>query len=194
MNGDQDLNKLLDGYAMVSSYESMSSDFVGVKIFIKSPKHDFRKDDDGAFEISERAGAIVEFVRRRRVEMDPQTEKNKAELKSQFEMIFLKAGLQHIFMEEIPNQYWSYPPGDPRPMPHYAIERPWYIVTTRVGHVTIGWRKRVINIDWSKSLIKTGGDALFPNEDVTRGECYIHASSNDKAIEYLSVLGGLVKP
>lgn len=66
--------------------------------------------------------------------------------------------------------------------------RKWLEVTTRKGIIVIGWRKRVINIDWSMSDIKKNAYDLFPDEDVTKGNCYIHAWGINKAKEYIDVL------
>lgn len=67
---------------------------------------------------------------------------------------------------------------------------PWFLVTTSDGDIRIGWRKRVINIEWLDSY-KLFSET-FNNEDVTRGfgkyqdnSRFIHAWSVDKCIEYL---------
>lgn len=63
----------------------------------------------------------------------------------------------------------------------------WFIIKTNDGDIKIGWRKRVIQIEWLKNYkpFKFNGE----NEDVTKEfsnkERYIHAYSTDKAIEYL---------
>lgn len=79
-----------------------------------------------------------------------------------------------IFVQEIPNEYWN-----------EDVHNPWLIVTTKKGHIKIGWRKRVIVIDWSASIIEAESDTLFPDEDVTKGEKYIHAWGYEKAQEYI---------
>lgn len=79
-----------------------------------------------------------------------------------------------IFVEEIQNEYSS------------DIQRPWFIVTTPAGRIKIGWRKRVINIDWSDSTIEQTTKELFESEDVTKGEKYIHAWGIEKAQEYVN--------
>jgi hypothetical protein len=85
-----------------------------------------------------------------------------------------------IFVEEIPNEYSSW-------------DANWLMVTTKVGHFKVGYRSKVINIDWSKTTVKGSGKQLFPNEDVTKGgDCwdtggkqYIHAWSLEKGREYI---------
>lgn len=65
---------------------------------------------------------------------------------------------------------------------------PWFRIefknSTGSHEITIGWRRSVINIDWSKSnkdLL-----SLFENEDVTKADSFIHAHSRKKATEYLT--------
>lgn len=65
----------------------------------------------------------------------------------------------------------------------------WFIVSTPHGDIKIGWRKRVINIEWLDNYNTFAEN--FESEDVTKGGNleglrYIHAWSIDKAIEYLS--------
>lgn len=50
--------------------------------------------------------------------------------------------------------------------------------------ITIGWRKRVIHIDWTATGKKLPD--LFPTERVTKEPTYIHAYGYDKAAEYLT--------
>ena len=70
---------------------------------------------------------------------------------------------------------------------------PWVMVTTQKGRVKLGWRKRVINIDWSESDIVADGREIFKDEDVTTGEKYIHAWGCEKAVEYLKKLNSISK-
>ncbi|MEI8097156.1 MAG: hypothetical protein WCG73_03560 [Candidatus Moraniibacteriota bacterium] len=104
---------------------------------------------------------------------------------AQYERIFEKAGFKELDVRLLatPNQYCSNGP-DCCPS--------WYNVNTIYGTgILIGWRKRVINIDWSQ----WGYDLsyLFPNEDVTKWEGGIHAWGEEKAIEYLSKIAAEVK-
>jgi hypothetical protein len=64
---------------------------------------------------------------------------------------------------------------------------PWYKVTTRKGVITLGWRKRVIEISWEPS-VNNEADELFPGEDVTKIGRTIHAWGYDKAKQYISRL------
>jgi hypothetical protein len=75
-------------------------------------------------------------------------------------------------MEEIPNEYSTQP---------WAVNTPWYLVTTSKGRIKVGWRKRVIQIDWSDAPIDKDGEKLFIAEDVTKGTSFIHAWDYDRA-------------
>ena len=97
--------------------------------------------------------------------------------KEEMQAILLLAGIKVISSQEIMNKYW------PRTSNYYEciISNPWWFVTTDIGVITIGWRKRVIHIDWSTTDMK----CLIGPDDVTKDETFIHAWSEEKAIEYL---------
>mgnify|MGYP003405232312 CR=1 FL=1 len=65
---------------------------------------------------------------------------------------------------------------------------PWYIFYTKKGPLKVGWRKRVINLDWSGFPVKMSADELFPGEDVTKGNHYIHAWGFEKLEQYVGAL------
>jgi hypothetical protein len=95
---------------------------------------------------------------------------------SEFRKIFENAGFQTVEMEGIPNKYC--------PCERCA---PWFNVRTEFGTIVIGWRKRVINIDWTGVKPKRGKlISLFKDEDVTKGDGGIHAWGWEKAQDYLT--------
>jgi hypothetical protein len=107
------------------------------------------------------------------------------EYKEKYKVLFNEAGFNNIEITSVPNQYCS--------CDHCE---PWYNVKTPQGNILIGWRKRVINIDW-EGLVKPFPNAketnkkiknLFVKEDVTKGETYIHAWGWEKAAEYLTLI------
>lgn len=66
--------------------------------------------------------------------------------------------------------------------------RPWLIVTTAKGRILVGWRKRVIVLDWEGSTIETNAETMFPNEDTTKDGRMVHAWGYSKLKEYIDVL------
>jgi hypothetical protein len=79
---------------------------------------------------------------------------------------------------------------------------PWWLVQTKYGLIKIGWRKRVINIEWDDTPYRAGeskfwddrpidneyGDYKFTKNNVTQGPTHVHAWGYAKAVEYLQHL------
>lgn len=65
-----------------------------------------------------------------------------------------------------------------------AHREPWWFVKTPYGWIEIGWRKRVILIDWTDC----GGPHEVTADDVTKHGTLVHAWSTAKALEYLTRL------
>lgn len=89
------------------------------------------------------AATMRESIRQNPVEMA-----NAAEERRQLLALFHEP----IFVEELPNGYCGR---------YCCAHRPWFKVTTSVGRIIIGWRKRVISIDWSESTMSpTPGERM----------------------------------
>jgi hypothetical protein len=98
--------------------------------------------------------------------------------------IFALAGIAVQSLYEIKNEYASNR-GDP-----------WWLVKTKWGLIKIGWRKRVINIDWSDTPLRIKKDAireyefhmmpLVVNENITQDDVSIHAWSYGDAVKYVT--------
>lgn len=85
-----------------------------------------------------------------------------------------------VYVKRIPNEYCN---------DYCCVNRPWLKVTTHKGVIKIGWRKRVIVIDWSESdIVHISGTSLFKDENVTSWDKGIHAWGYEKAKEYLKRL------
>ena len=82
--------------------------------------------------------------------------------------VFTLAGIKVIKVWDIKNGYGG-------------EEADWLLVNTELGMITLGWRRRVIAIDWEE----TGIRCTVPDE-VTKGPFNVHAWSYVKAVEYLS--------
>lgn len=94
-----------------------------------------------------------------------------ARMEAKFGFAIEMAGYEGVQLIAVPNQYGS---GD--------YLGPWYEVRTSVGWITIGWRRRVIQIDWSQ----TGRDLEHLFEDAgTKAAHYVHAYDYRQASEYL---------
>jgi hypothetical protein len=59
---------------------------------------------------------------------------------------------------------------------------PWWLIKTEYGFIKIGWRKRVIHIEWSDTTIR----AIVTKDELTKAVDYVHAYSVAKAVEYLT--------
>lgn len=94
-----------------------------------------------------------------------------------FDKVFAEAGYTQAVLTSIPNEYC----GDP------TCCGPWFLVRTEVGNFKVGWRKRVINLEWAGEGIgpKRNLLSLFRREDVTKDPNHIHAWGREKLIDYL---------
>jgi len=97
----------------------------------------------------------------------------------EFKLIFFKAGIDYIVVENVPNEYC----GDPA----CSVCSDWFIFHTDYGKIKIGWRKRVMNIDWS-DIGNVNGEELFKGSDVTYGKTYRHAWDEKSAVNDLKKL------
>jgi len=93
--------------------------------------------------------------------------------------IFKSAGFETIHVEIIDSGYCG---------ESCCYKFPWIIATTPKGCIKLGWRKRVMNLDWSDSDLEINAEEMFKDEKTTKGEKYIHCWSKEKAIEYLKKL------
>lgn len=99
--------------------------------------------------------------------------------REEVEALFKLADIPVEKIWEISNKYW---PDTPQ---YTDIRRnnPWWLVKTiPYGMFEIGWRKRVIQIDWSD----TGKYTTVTADDVTKNGTMVHAWSYAKAVEYLT--------
>jgi hypothetical protein len=104
--------------------------------------------------------------------------------------VFLLSGLKVNQFYKIENKYW----------PDAYVEQkkndPWWLAQTEFGMIEIGWRKRVISIDWTntgmklKNLPNEGflGEQGITSDDTTKWPGGIHAWGYSKAVEYLHAL------
>ena len=93
---------------------------------------------------------------------------------------FLLAGIRVDAVDELANGYW------PRTPDYLELREssPWWLVTTEYGAIVIGWRKRVIDIDWSRTALRE----IVTSDDVTKSETHVHAWNAHNALKYLCAL------
>lgn len=63
---------------------------------------------------------------------------------------------------------------------------PWFDFVTPFGIIMVGARKRFYNLDWQPTGCSF--PRLFSDEDVTQGDTFVHAWTQEKLIEYLERL------
>lgn len=161
-------------YVLVADYESYGSyGTYGVKIEVALGR---KLSWSESCEIRGTAAKIAEDLAAESLRIDPNVIAARATEKQW--LLGLFGPNEAIFVEEIPNGYitdWT------------TRNRPWFRVTTRKGPITLGWRKRVIEITWADT-VNGRAEALFPNEAVTKYNLLIHAYGYDKAREYIQKL------
>lgn len=183
------MNRDTDGYEFVHGEESSYGDgsTFGLKIFVRmrtrkvftdAKRFKFACEED--YTVLYRAARdIKKGLETNSAKLDPEGPATRQSYRNEVERIYRDAGVTTIFVEELPNGYCS---------DTCCLNRPWFRVTSSIGHVVIGWRKRVMSIDWSTTTVKKSGEELFPEEKVTKLDHGIHAWGADVAVEYLKKL------
>jgi hypothetical protein len=96
----------------------------------------------------------------------------------QAKALFLLAGFRVSRFHRLENKYWP---------EAYVEERrnsPWWLAITEFGPIEIGWRKRVVSINWED----TAARVMVTEDNVTKSTTGVHAWSYVKALEYLTTL------
>lgn len=157
-------------YKQACGTESVGKYIVGVKIMVSTDRELTEEEESVCYKAAQ---LVQDAILNQYDQLDPENVKEVENTRERIVACFDEP----IYVEEIPNGY-----GDD----WYYQNRPWYRVTTKIGRFVLGWRKRVISIDWSDTLVENGAMELFPNENVTRIDQTIHAYSYEKAKEYIS--------
>ena len=167
-----------EGYEAAHTQESWGdSRFFGLAIFVKMSERKLNWDRDSSC-FYEVANKIVRDLGKVSAELDPEGPAKRESYRAEIEQIYRAAGVTAIYMEPLPNGYCLNP---------CCMNKPWFRVTSRIGHVVIGWRKSVISIDWKDSIIKVSGETVSP-DNVTRWETGIHAHGRDATARYIQRL------
>lgn len=102
----------------------------------------------------------------------------------QVKAIFILAGIDVLALFKTENNYW------PSSYVEAREKSPWWLVKTSAGLVHIGWRKRVISIDWADTTIRQA----VTDDEVTKDETMVHAHSYAKAVEYMAAWRRIAAP
>jgi len=161
-----------DGYTEAYGFESYGQyGMLGVKVMVGGLGRELTGKEKTV--IADATNNINSVIMEERIRRDPGAQQRAEEQRRGLLECFPEIP---VYVEEIPNGYCH---------DYCCRHLPWFKVTTPKGIVTIGWRKRVINIDWSL-MRNPSAMQLFSQEDVTKGEYLIHAWSYEKAKEYLA--------
>lgn len=161
-------------YQPGASYESQGRHHVGVKVEVALGRPLAQEEKDF---LSRFVDDFAKLAMITNAKNDPEDVEVGRKMKADLLACF-PAGTP-IYVEEIPNQYGS---------DYYYVNKPWLKVTTPKGRITLGWRKRVIELNWEESDIAATTHDLFAAEDVTKTNRMIHCWGYDKCREYLAKL------
>lgn len=102
------------------------------------------------------------------------------ELKDRFKSLFVGAGFQITEEYELMNMYW------PRNPAYFQmiIDNPWYLFKTQYGYIRVGWRKRVISLNWESTELRT----IITEDQTTKDPDMVHAWTYADLSKYLFAL------
>ncbi len=101
-----------------------------------------------------------------------------ARTRKQFEEILQDAGYPKLALMEYPNEYGS-----------ESYRGPWFHFIYKDEFIRIGWRKRVIEIDWSRVTSKQLRSTIaekFADVESTHTETIVHAYQPEVAAKFLA--------
>lgn len=147
----------------------------GIVILVAASKLPDLKEDKIRSSSYEASNMILNEIQAAIISHDPKSK--EAAKREKYELLSLFGN--KVFAEEIPNGYCSL---------WCCRNLPWFIVTTTIGRFKIGWRKRVIHIEWTDTIGTKTAEELFPKEKVTKGDKYIHAGGIETARRYINTI------
>ena len=101
--------------------------------------------------------------------------------RKKLDALLLLAGIEPVAVHELANKYWP----DSDAYAQIRRDNPWWLVLTKAGPVVIGWRKRVISIDWEGTTVRA---RMTRDDEVTTCLTGCHAWGYAKAVQYLQTL------
>jgi hypothetical protein len=79
---------------------------------------------------------------------------------------------------DVPNDYWK--------SKLFDFRSPWMRVYTSSGVFLVGWRKRVIELNWEDTIFTSTAEELFKDENTTKDKKMIHAWGYEELQAYLT--------
>lgn len=162
-------------YKELSKYESWGAQNIGIKVLVAIDR-EFTREDERA--VRKFRDDLESSILKESLRLDPVTHEKAALLCAEIVALFPAP----IFVEEIPNGYCSR---------YCCAFKPWFVVTTEIGRIKIGWRKSVLHLEWTDSAVKATANDIFPKEEAwpgyetTQYDKVIHAHSYDAAARYI---------
>lgn len=101
---------------------------------------------------------------------------NRVMTRAHVEAFCVLSGVKYSAIWDTSNLYWK---GD------NSIRGPWWLINTAHGVIRVGWRKRVVEIDWTQTGLKIN---LRVTDQVTQTESMIHAWCYGDVVRYLGLL------
>lgn len=150
-----------------------SSRYFGLSIVVDQ---DRKLDDEDFAACSKHIREIERVLQARTYKLDPIEQAHALEERTKLLAAFPDA----IYVQPVKNQYHGDSP--------YGQMRPWFEVTTKRGIFLVGWRKRVINLDWTKTDVMSKGSEVFPDHQMTMGDAYLHTGTYEYLKEAVAKL------
>lgn len=165
----------LKNYKSVHLHESWGKEALGVQVLFSGPIDISAQDAEELRYLTYRfTEEFMEGVRFYLAKKDTSVGISRSKMIIDLRGCFPVGGLEYV---EVPNEYCSRA---------CCYARPWLSVLTSKGPIKIGWRKSVINIDWSGLLPgRIKDSSIFDDQEVTHGNYFVHAWGYEKAAEYL---------
>lgn len=143
---------------------------MAVKVFVRIGRDGRDLTEKERHIVDRQIGVIVQELDMEAARADPMTAEVAQATWESFERCFALAKLPCLFGEAVPNEYWG--AKDPE-----SLRSPWFVATTKIGRIKVGWRKRVIVVDWSDSTVKAEAENLFQARNTTKFGRTIHCDS-----------------
>lgn len=109
-------------------------------------------------------------------ECGPFNEFPEADVRALFNVV----GIPILHLHELPNHYW------PRTLEYRVLREssPWWLVETPYGIIKIGYRKRVLHIEWGRTKARI----IVTPDNVTKDTTHVHSYDKPSTVAYMARL------